>query len=1097
MKRLPAIIVISIVSLFSVFVVSGFLYFKFSKVSKTSLYHWESAMNTHAISASYGTHKAGHAWFSDFTQRSGINFFHSQTEEVIDSIPQVMGSGVCLLDYDGDGNTDVYMVNGSGYTYYYGRNPWWYKSPANALYRNRGDGTFTDITKSAGVGFSGWGMGCSVGDFNNDGHPDLYVTNYGENVLYQNNGDGTFKDVTKKAGVGGKKEKWSTSSAWADYDNDGKLDLYVLNYMKFDKMMNPAEPGSSFHNAGNLFMNSKIYTSAPNILYHNNGDGTFTEVTKKAGIEDSAGKGLGVVFSDFDNDGKPDIYIVNDGARNVLFHNNGDGTFTDIGGESGVDTPLSAMGVAVGDFDNDGAFDIFSTYPASETNILYRNLLPDKKVTKVKSAKSSRSFMMIPFKDVTVEAGLGEEVGIGYFGWGTDLFDYDNDGYLDIFVANGSPSPDFDNPRSTVGQKNQLFHNNGDGKFTDVSESAGDGLKVVKSSRGAAFGDIDNDGDMDIIINNNNDYATVLRNEGGNSGNFLTIRLTGTKSNRDGVGTKVTVFAGSLMIMKEVRSGSSYLSQNDIRLHFGLSKQEKADRVIIQWPSGVTQTFKDIQAGQFISITEGKDEIKINKRVRPGVTMASAKAKYSNALSPENILQALSDKDTSKRIAAMEALRNEVNEELIDKSVEPVVMSLESPDKNLRKEAVSLLCKFLKDEQTIFRTTMYRKRLAVVPLLKSLGDPEPEVRMGVVKALGYSESYRAIIPVSEMLKDPDNGVRREAALALGWLKDKRGIEPLIDTLKDINEDPSVRSGALLSLFRLESGVTTAPVIEQMRSGEERNRIRAMEVLQASLRDEESVLLNRKGLVQPLMELLQDQDKEIRRAAIKTLCLIKDTAITPVIIGTLSDKSDDVRKEAAAGLGELRDKRATNPLAGLLKDKDDEIRNAAIKSLGLLLDKAAVPSIYQIVNDKNEKKTIRLFALAALQDIDLYYWDRNAYLFLEDLIPEIRHEAVKGVGKAHSTQSVDLLIKCLQNDKDRGVRREVVAALGLYKEKRVVDLLIGIIKSSSEAKDIRTEAIISLTHIGDDRAVIHLYGIAQNKRDELRAEAADAIERFGK
>ncbi|MDD5434305.1 MAG: HEAT repeat domain-containing protein, partial [Nitrospira sp.] len=379
----------------------------------------------------------------------------------------------------------------------------------------------------------------------------------------------------------------------------------------------------------------------------------------------------------------------------------------------------------------------------------------------------------------------------------------------------------------------------------------------------------------------------------------------------------------------------------------------------------------------------------------------------------------------------------------------------------------------------------------------ALGDTEPEVRMGVVKALGYSESYRAIIPVSEMLKDPDNGVRREAALALGWLKDKRGIEPLIDILKDINEDPSVRSGALLSLFRLESGVTTAPVIEQIRSGEERNRIRAMEVLQASLRDEESVLLNRKGLIQPLMELLQDQDKEIRRAAIKTLCLIKDTAITPVIIGTLSDKSDDVRKEAAAGLGELRDRRATNPLTGLLKDKDDAIRSAAIKSLGFLLDKSAVPSIYQIVNDKNEKKTIRLSALSALQEIDFYYWNRNAYLFLEDSIPEIRHEAVKSVGKVHSTQSVDLLIKCLQNDKDRGVRREVIAALGSYKENRVVDLLIGIIKSSSEAKDIRAEAINSLTQIGDDRAVIHLYGIAQNKRDELRAEAADAIEHFGK
>ncbi|MBI5192335.1 MAG: VCBS repeat-containing protein [Nitrospirae bacterium] len=1200
MKSLRTIIVFSILILISLSVLTGFLYFRTLRLKGTDIPLILPGIVGNVIPVVLKTsYNPGHVIFTDYTEQSGIDFLHHQAEEVIDSLPQVIGSGVCLLDYNNDGNLDVYLVNGSGYTYYYGDKPWWYKPPTNVLYHNNGNGRFTDITKRAGVGFTGWGMGCAVADYNNDGFQDIYVTYYGKNVLYENNGNGTFTNVTDKAGVGGKKDKWSTSAAWADYDNDGYLDLYVVNYLKFDKYMNPGEFNSAYQMPTNLLMNSKIYTGSANILFHNNKDGTFTDVTKKTGVEDSAGKGMGVIFSDFDSDGYQDIYVVNDGSRNVLFHNNGNGTFTDIGGEAGVDTPLSGMGVAVGDYDNDGDFDIFATYPASETNILYRNMrisssppppasprkggeefgrnlivalpqgegrleeksrgggqaesqnsLPfkgrvrvgmglfsdethmndsltkghenqrDKNVPPILVDRDRRGFPTPPerfssgknntsllFNDATVTSGLGEDVSIGFFGWGTDMFDYDNDGYLDIFVANGNPNPDFDNPRTTVGQRNQLFHNNGNSMFTDVSISAGEGLKIARSSRGAAFGDIDNDGDIDAVINNNNNYAQVLRNDGGNSKNYLTIRLKGTKSNRDGVGTKAVVLAGNLTLIQEVRAGSSYLSQNDTRLHFGLDKEQKADKIYIQWPSGMTQNIKDVQANQFIEITEGSDNYRIEKKRKTMATFIPSplggegqgggeQRTYSD---DKTILLALTNSKPSEKIWAMRALSTVVNENTIDKAVEPVMMSLSNPDKYVRKEAADLLCKFLKDEQTIFRSSMYRKRLAVVPLLKALGDPEADVRASAVKALGYSESYRAIIPVTQVLKDVDIDVRREASLSLGWLKDKRGTEPLLEILRDNNEDSSVRSGALLSLIRLESAVTTGPLLELLQGKDEKGRLGALEVLKSALREDDTVLLNRKPLIQPLTDLIKDSNTNIRvrGSAIQTISLIKETSVVPLLINTLSDRSKELKIHTIKGLGELKDKRATNPLLALLKDKDEDVMQSTIISLADILDKAAIPQIYEIVKDKGNKKNIRLTAVSALKEIDQYYWNKNASAFLEDEIPDIRLEAVRGIAELHNLQSIDLLIRCLQNDNDRDVRKEVITALGSYKDKKALDSLIGIIKSSSEEKEIRSEAIISLTKIGDERAVIHLQGIAQNKRDELRAEAADAIERLGR
>jgi len=1041
-----------------------------------------------ALPVSSGINGKTSATFTDITLESGIDFRHHQADEIIDSLPQVMGSGVCLLDYDNDGYLDIYFVNGSGFSNYYGSKPWWYKQPSNILYRNRGNGTFTDVTQKSGVGYTGWGMGCSVGDFNNDGYSDIYITNYGSNVLYKNNGNGSFSNITDSSGVGGAKKKWSTSAAWVDYDNDGWLDLYVLNYIKYDKYMNPPEPSSSFKNAGNLLMNSKIYTSAPNILFHNNKDGTFTEVTKKAGVEDSPGKGLGVVFSDMDSDGDQDVYIVNDGARNMLYKNNGDGIYTDIGGEAHVDTPLSGMGVSVGDYDHDGDFDIFSTYASNDTSILYRNRLIDG------NNQTNYKNSLLLFKDVTIESMLGEDVSVGYFGWGTGFIDYDNDGYLDIFVANGDPSPDFDNPRTTIGQRNQLFHNNRAGGFAEVSKSAGSGFDIMRSSRGAAFGDLDNDGDIDIVINNNNEFANVLRNDGGNNRNWLNIKLTGTRSNKNGIGAFVKMTAGKLQQINEVRSGSSYLSQSDTRLHFGLGVEKSIDRIDIRWPSGLTQSIKEVDANQFITITEGEDKVQMDKRVKPGPSKI-IRRHGTDSMDTDAILQALKSRDPQKKKAAITSLKDVDDEATIDMAIEPVILTFEDSNKEVRREAVTFFCKLFKEEQTILRATIHRRRLAVVPLLNLLNDPEPEVRLEAIKALGYSESYRAIIPVAKMLRDKDKGVRREAALALGHLRDRRGIDYLLDTLKNSEEDSSVRSGAILSLIRLESEITTSPIFEEMSAQDERTRLRALETLKMALSEDESVLLKRKEMIRPLEEALKDQSPEIRREALKVIAHIKDPVLVPAVINALSDSSTDVRMDAIKTLAGIKDSRAVEPLIELFSDEDHSIRSGAINALSGFMDKRTVPYLLKIMSDKNESADIRLLIMSALRQIDPSQWTKSINLLVEDPSPEIRREAIRGISTLQDPGTVTLLLACLM-DKDKEVRREVVLALGNYKENRVVDSLISIVKSSTEEKDIRSDAITSLVSIGDERAVIHLMGIARNKRDELQGDAAIALKSFG-
>ena len=523
--------------------------------------------------------------FVDVTAEAGLHFEHFYGEGPLESILESSGAGVCFCDYDGDSYADIYLVNGT--LLEGGEEP----LPTNALYRNGGDGTFTDLTAASGTGDSGYGMGCAGADYDNDGDVDLYVTNYGPNALYRNEGDGTFTDVGEQAGVAN--PLWSVCAVWLDYDSDGLLDLFVGNYLELEFERIPARSLVSLHEGYRNYPGPRDYQAQADVLYRNEGDGTFADVSEQMGLNVRPGKAMGCSCSDYDGDGDMDLFVGNDRTPNQLYRNDGS-VFSEVALWAGVaydeaGHESGAMAVDFGDYDNDGRFDLFVTNFSFEYNSLYRNLENDE------------------FADVTVQAGLAVP-SFRYVGWGTGFFDYDNDGYLDIFVANGEVHEDMDifSESVTFEQPNQLFHNEGNGIFADVSASSGPHFLESQVGRGAAFADYDNDGDVDILVLNAGDAVNLLRNEGGSRENWLAVSLVGEVSNRSGVGTRVEVEAGSLHMVREVRSGASYLSQSDLRLSFGLSGNDRAESIRIRWPSGRRDTLVDVAANHLLVITEGK-----------------------------------------------------------------------------------------------------------------------------------------------------------------------------------------------------------------------------------------------------------------------------------------------------------------------------------------------------------------------------------------------------------------------------------------------------------------------------------------------------------
>jgi enediyne biosynthesis protein E4 len=524
--------------------------------------------------------------FVDVARSSGITFQHENAASPEKYLIETMGSGCGWIDYDQNGLLDLYLVNGAAT-----RAHSLAHSSRNALYRNNGDGTFVDVTSGAGVGAEGlFGMGVAVGDYNNDGFPDLFVLGYGRCILYRNNGDGTFTDVTGKAGVGNL-GRWGSSAAWFDYDNDGHLDLVIANYVDWS-------PEHNFycgdHGPGmRSYCHPDDFRGEPPTLYHNNGDGTFTDVSKSSGVGVKPGNGLGVVTFDYDNDGWQDIFIANDHMPNFLFHNNRNGTFSEVGYSAGVavseDGQFEAgMGTDAAETTGNGRLDLAVTHLDRQLARFYQNLGEGT------------------FDDATLRSKIGYAT-FHMSGFGTRFMDYDNDGLRDLFMANGHVLDNIERYHADThyAEPKLMFRNLGHGIFENVSDRLGPDLRLPRVSRGAAIADFDNDGDLDILVNNNGQSPQLLRNDGGNTNHWLEIFLIGTRSNRDGVGARVKVSAAELVLCDQRKGGMSYQSAQDPRLHFGLAQHTKVDTVEIVWPSGMVTKLENLKADQIISIKEG------------------------------------------------------------------------------------------------------------------------------------------------------------------------------------------------------------------------------------------------------------------------------------------------------------------------------------------------------------------------------------------------------------------------------------------------------------------------------------------------------------
>lgn len=531
--------------------------------------------------------------FVDVAAQAGIKFKHFYGRRST-QLPEDMGSGLAWGDYDNDGWQDLFVVNHSGPLTMSASEI--ENSPAkSALYHNNGDGTFSDVAGQSGLALNGWGMAAAWADYDNDGNLDLFVSAYGKNRFFKNLGNGVFKERTDESGLGNLTGFWAGAS-WSDYDRDGYLDLYVCGYVKYTQSL-AGLMTRQYDVEVPASINPSSFEPERNLLYHNKGDGTFSEVAATAGVLGEKGRSLSAAWCDFDEDGWPDLYVANDVSDNVFYRNLGNGSFEDLSHAAWVADYRGAMGIAIGDWDGDTDFDMFVTHWIAQENALYSNL--QAQLVAMPTEKKDLRFM-----DESDRYGLGQ-IALDYIGWGTSFFDYDNDGRLDLFVANGSTFQEPDKPWLLIAMPNLLFWNKGsrDG-FFEVSGVAGKAFTEARGSRGAAFADYDNDGDLDIAILNNLGQMQLLRNDGGNRGNWLKVALKGTRSNRNAIGARLRLVAGDKQQVRYVGGQSSYCSQNSLVQHFGLGKSAQIDTLEVLWPSGVIQRFATVATNRTVLLTE-------------------------------------------------------------------------------------------------------------------------------------------------------------------------------------------------------------------------------------------------------------------------------------------------------------------------------------------------------------------------------------------------------------------------------------------------------------------------------------------------------------
>lgn len=768
--------------------------------------------------------------FIDRTLEKGLNFFHQQGDEHLAGIDESLGPGACSADFNNDGWVDLYFVNGSGQTRYYGKQYWWQTSQSNTLFLNDGGQGFRDATPGSGLDQKMWGMGCLASDFDNDGDIDLLVTGKDDNLFYRNNGDGTFADVSQKSGI--TSVFWSTSASAVDFNGDGFLDIYIGNFIDFGKGKKTFEASSQFAGEKRYSFDASLYQAQPNQLYLNVGGLKFKDITAEAGVIDSEGRTLDVSWQDINRDGMPDLLASNDrGTGSNASFLNKEGEHFDPGGQTlGLRSALGSRGIASGDLDNDDDIDLVVASGVGENTIA---LINEKTIEGT-----------FQYRDRARDIGIGADKFLSISAWSPIVQDFNNDGFNDVFIAAGHLEPDPDSAKISQGQPKQLLLNNGKGHFVDTTMLSGVALKDMQSARGAVAADFDNDGDVDLYVSHNNDLGQYLVNESPKQ-HWLGLKLIGTKSNRDAVGAVVKLINAKGSQTKSVVSGEGFLSDSDKKIIFGLGQDSKIDRIIINWPSGYIQTIQAIEANDYWQITEGSDDV----LKLPGTTAAHNPAKklklklghehanlrvaYIKMLSQgkhvENIeselaiasqdadslvrrevidlssrtnsaqglsllVQGLEDVDPANVIQAIKGLKTYEDEA----SIRWLLRVFSHQDSAVKIELADCFAYFFQEEEAV----VYRKYLAVPYLIRLLDDPEPNVRIAAARALGQAERFRGVQSLLDHLSDPEASVRAEIVRALGLIRQAKALPKLTDMLLDSNQSEHVIANTFIALKRL-------------------------------------------------------------------------------------------------------------------------------------------------------------------------------------------------------------------------------------------------------------------------------------------------------
>jgi len=1110
--------------------------------------------------------------FEDKTLSSGVVSPHTQGGKHLTGLNETLGAGTCALDYDGDGWIDILTLGGSGQTRFYGRPEWWQKKRGNDLYKNVHNGHFKNVTEESKLTAKTWSMGCTSADFDNDGDQDLFLTNIGENQLFRNNGDGTFTDITQQAGIKG--NYWSTSVAVADYDNDGLLDIYIVNYLDYQKGSRTIEKASGFRSQTENAFNQKLYNSQSNQLFRNKGKLTFEDVTEASGTQNSSGRGLSAAWLDINNDFQSDIIVANDsGLPNVLYINNGNGTFSNASAQYKLNSSKSTRSISVGDIDNDGDSDLFMGTDSSIPLLAYINgSSPAYNTTPDQNSKGNA------FTELSRDFGFADESIASLETWGISLQDFNNDGWLDLLAVNGFVTPDTDNLRLPKGQAKKMWLNQGYGRYMNC-KSCGEDLNDRLSARGIAIADYDNDGDIDIYASHNNDMGQLLINHTSDT-NWINLQLQGTKSNRDGIGAKVFIKTPMETQIRTLDSNAAFLSSGDKRLHFGLAREKLISEIKIVWPNREIQKFYDVKANQFIRIKQADDNfIKLkhntlkkssyatsfkdplnhitaltwilNEGIQPLAEEELIKLyKSTNSKIRRKVIQqaglnfspsalsifvsALKDQDIINRLLAIKNLQKAEDE----RTIRWLLRSFNDKHPMVRCATANTFAFFFRQEEAVIN----HKYLAVPHLIKMLSDSKPDVRACAANALGDAELYRGAIPLIQLLNDNKINVRVAAARALGLIREKTALSPLLAVIENAKQPPAVKFQSLVALKRLQY-----PDIEKLinnalnKAITEKNDLQLYNLTAGLLLlisdHEDGVTIRATSISKIISKVFTEKrfthinNKNILKSqlnAIDILRIAKNTTNLKTIKKLLQSKHESLRAHAYTYMIETNNKTEKKYISEGLKDESTLVKR---KVLSFIIDKNIRPPFKAIknlkknhaldllkiqslrahknieaaryllgyINNINNITETRVIALKTLEKLHLKTLPELPYSLYQDTNHSIRATAIEYWSSINkNTPYIKSIPKHLQaalQDKNIKVRQAAVDAIAERKEYWSSQILYPVLFKTTENIAFRKYILQEVMKHKKTTTKSNLIRLSKNSDDKLSIDALSALSNY--